>query len=222
MNNPILRNALVTTASFIFVITIVSAWNAPSIGTVPPDNNVSAPVTISASDQEKFGGLTVASLLSTGGIRAFGRVQVGSTTVACSATVAGSLRWTGSAFEGCNGTEWTAFGGSTPPPPPPPPPPPTFCSAANLKTDMINHASSCSNYQTIVGISPATWQAGATGGEMTSSAHGETKAASLVYSMNFGVYMDTYTIQTQYTCLNGVYVFQNCNGSYTSTYDGGL
>ena len=91
----------------------MSAWNAPSIGTVPPDNNVSAPVTISASDQEKFGGLTVASLLSTGGIRAFGRVQVGSTTVACSATVAGSLRWTGTAMEHCNGTAWLPFGGSS-------------------------------------------------------------------------------------------------------------
>lgn len=109
MNNLILRNALVTFASFIFVITVVSAWTAPT--QTAPNGNVSAPVTISASDQEKLGGLTVASLLSTGGIRAFGRVQVGSTTVACTAAVAGSLRWTGTAMEHCNGTTWVPFTG---------------------------------------------------------------------------------------------------------------
>lgn len=65
MNNPLFRNALVTLASFIFVITIVSAWTAPT--QTAPNGNVSAPITVGASNQIKAGGLGVASLTTTGG-----------------------------------------------------------------------------------------------------------------------------------------------------------
>lgn len=38
-----------------------------------------------------------------------GAVKVGTTASACNATAAGTIRWTGSAFEKCNGTAWSAF-----------------------------------------------------------------------------------------------------------------
>lgn len=104
MKNTALRNALVTLGSFIFVVTVVSAWTAPT-GT-PPTNNVSAPITISVSDQEKFGGLTLASMHS------LGAIQIGNSISACSALLSGAIRWTGTAMEYCNGVgpEWTVFG----------------------------------------------------------------------------------------------------------------
>ncbi len=64
MKNTALRNALVTLVSFIFVVTVVGAWTAP--GGAPPTNNVSAPITVNATDQEKFGGLWLASLAVSG------------------------------------------------------------------------------------------------------------------------------------------------------------
>jgi len=39
-----------------------------------------------------------------------GSVRVANDSAACSSTKAGSIRWTGSVFEGCNGTSWVAFG----------------------------------------------------------------------------------------------------------------
>ncbi len=77
MNNHILRNALVTFVSFIFVITIVSAWTAPSMGTTPPANNVSGPITVSITNQEKFGGLWLGSLVVSGDSLFGGNVGVG-------------------------------------------------------------------------------------------------------------------------------------------------
>ncbi|MFZ1720283.1 MAG: hypothetical protein WAU28_02925 [Candidatus Moraniibacteriota bacterium] len=56
-----------------------------------------------------------------------GVVRVGTTAASCTSTLAGGIRWTGTAFEGCDGSAWKPFGtggGSTPPSPPPPPPPP--------------------------------------------------------------------------------------------------
>ena len=64
MNNATLRSALITLTSFIFVITVVGAWTGPS--TNPPNGNTDAPITISVDNQEKFGGLWLASLAVSG------------------------------------------------------------------------------------------------------------------------------------------------------------
>ena len=101
---PALRSTLITFASFIFVITAVSAWTGPSVSA--PDGNVSAPLTISATSQSKAGGLDV------GWLSAVGAVKVGYTATACSAELAGSLRWNTGVMEYCNGTVWGPFVGS--------------------------------------------------------------------------------------------------------------
>jgi len=104
MNNPTLRSTLITFASFIFVITAVNAWTGPSVPA--PDGNVSAPLTISATSQSKTGGLDV------GWLSAVGAVKVGYTATACTADLAGSLRWNTGVMEYCNGTVWGPFVGS--------------------------------------------------------------------------------------------------------------
>ncbi len=60
----LLRNALVTLASFVFVINVVHAWTGPKA--TPPGDNADAPVNIGAVNQIKAGGLGVASLLVSG------------------------------------------------------------------------------------------------------------------------------------------------------------
>lgn len=42
---------------------------------------------------------------------ASGEVQVGTSGTACSSAKAGAIRWTGSAFQGCNGSSWVSLGG---------------------------------------------------------------------------------------------------------------
>ena len=106
MNNITLRSTLITFTSFIFVITAVNAWTGPSVPA--PDGNVSAPLTISATSQSKTGGLDV------GWLSAVGAVKVGYTTTACSAGIAGSLRWNTGVMEYCDGIDtWRSFGGSS-------------------------------------------------------------------------------------------------------------
>jgi len=102
---PTLRSALITITSFIFVITAVHAWTGPS--TTPPNDNVATPLTISAVSQSKAGGLDV------GWLNAVGSIKVGNTSAVCDTVLAGAIRWTGSAFEGCNGTAWLPFSGGT-------------------------------------------------------------------------------------------------------------
>ena len=105
MNHTILRNAFVTLASFILVITAVQAWTAPV--QAPPNGNVSAPINVSATAQSKSGGLDVAWL------NAVGSIRVGNTGTACndSTGIQGAIRWTGTAFQGCTSTGWGPFGG---------------------------------------------------------------------------------------------------------------
>lgn len=105
MNNPTLRSTLITLTSFILVVTAVHAWTGPSVSA--PDGNVSAPLTISATSQSKTGGLDV------GWLSAVGAVKVGYTATACSAELAGSLRWNTGVMEYCNGTVWGPFVGSS-------------------------------------------------------------------------------------------------------------
>ncbi|MFZ2190559.1 MAG: hypothetical protein WAV48_07350 [Candidatus Magasanikiibacteriota bacterium] len=62
--NATLRSVIITITSFVFVITAVHAWTGPSVSA--PNGNVSAPVTVSATNQEKTGGLWLGSLGITG------------------------------------------------------------------------------------------------------------------------------------------------------------
>ncbi|MCF7815916.1 MAG: hypothetical protein K9M10_02905 [Candidatus Pacebacteria bacterium] len=103
MNNPTLRNALVSVASFIFVITVVQAWTVPTGG--PPDPNVAAPITIDGVNQVKSGALGVAALSSEGG------VQIGNTSIACDEAHQGTVRWTGTIMEYCGDSLWKTLDG---------------------------------------------------------------------------------------------------------------
>jgi len=62
--NATFRSVIITITSFVFVITAVHAWTGPSVSA--PNGNVSAPVTVSATNQEKAGGLWLGSLGITG------------------------------------------------------------------------------------------------------------------------------------------------------------
>lgn len=97
------RNALVTIGSFIFAISIVSAWTGPTGN--PPVPNAEAPVNVSLNAQSKLGGLGVGSLISRGA------VQIGNTNAVCNVLLQGSVRWTGAAMEYCDGVVWMVFGG---------------------------------------------------------------------------------------------------------------
>jgi len=52
------------------------------------------------------------SLDVTGNTVVSGSVKVGNDTETCDGTKSGAIRWTGSAMQYCNGSAWTAFGGS--------------------------------------------------------------------------------------------------------------
>ena len=104
MKNTTLRNALVTLGSFIFVVTIVGAWTAPT--GAPPTNNVSAPITVSNVWQKKAGPMGVTALVSDT------IIQVGpAPTVNCSAPFAGSIRFNNDlkCIEYCNETSWVCM-----------------------------------------------------------------------------------------------------------------
>lgn len=115
-----LRSTLVTITSFIFVITAVHAWSGPSVA--PPNGNVDAPVTIGSVEQTKTGGLGIDGLLTSGvggmigtnivadKVSLTSRMQIGNTNEACVPALAGGLRWTGTAFEGCDGVVWGPLG----------------------------------------------------------------------------------------------------------------
>ncbi len=76
MKNTLFRTTFVTIASFVVVITVVSAWTAPTAA--PPSGNVSAPVNVSGTSQVKSGGLGVGSFNVTAGSQFNGTVNIGS------------------------------------------------------------------------------------------------------------------------------------------------
>ena len=193
MKNTTLRNALVTLGSFILVVTVVGAWTAPT--GAPPTNNVSAPINVSNVWQKKSGPMGVTALVSDS------LVQVGgASAVTCNASFAGSIRWTGTAFEGCNGSAWVAFGGSWAVPPPPTNQP---CPAGvDLKPDLVAHRTSCSFYHP---NQEWMFSYGTQGGLTTNTAHG----ASLLLSMTAGP-LPNLGITYYYLCSNGTYLFQSC------------
>lgn len=63
-----------------------------------------------ASDRIRVNG----SLEVTGDLQVGGLIKVGQTTAACTPSLAGSLRWSGTGFEGCNGVEWLALNATVP------------------------------------------------------------------------------------------------------------
>jgi len=52
-----------------------------------------------------------AHLVVGGGVKFDKSVQLGNDTATCNTAKAGTIRWTGTAFEGCTGTAWAALGG---------------------------------------------------------------------------------------------------------------
>lgn len=74
MKNSLVKSSIVIISSFIFVVTIVSAWVAPSA--TPPNANTASPITVSSVNQVKLGGLGVGSLVVEGGALFKGNVQI--------------------------------------------------------------------------------------------------------------------------------------------------
>jgi hypothetical protein len=85
----------------ILPLAVACAWAPPaaaqSQGSSCSVNNSTAPGTAASSGM---------NLICTSGTWQYVPYQLGSTTAACSGGLAGELQWTGSAFAGCNGTNW--------------------------------------------------------------------------------------------------------------------
>jgi hypothetical protein len=112
---------------------IFAAWTGPT--EAPPGGNTPTPIHIGTTDQVKDGGLSLTGLSVFGGGYFQGNVGVGVVTPIEALEVAGNIkttegikvgntidtdagtiRWTGTDFEGYDGTEWkslTAEGGTT-------------------------------------------------------------------------------------------------------------
>ncbi len=98
-----------------FGIKMVLAWVSPTLS--PPDGNVLAPINTGSITQTKTGGLNIAITSGSVGIGTAvpqiildvsGAVKIGQTAAACSATLAGAVRYnaTGRVIEYCDGTAW--------------------------------------------------------------------------------------------------------------------
>ena len=91
-------------------LSYAATWTGPAQN--PPLANTDAPLNAGISDQIKGGGVSFGSLISRGGavvggeavVR--GKIKIGDDAVSPSA---GDIRWTGSDFEGYNGTQWQSF-----------------------------------------------------------------------------------------------------------------
>ena len=68
-----------------------AAWLGPTA--VPPNNNVDAPINVSAVDQIKNGGLGVDTLAVFGNGAFSGYTQAGETSVVCDTSIGGALRF---------------------------------------------------------------------------------------------------------------------------------
>jgi len=99
---------------------LFAAWTGPT--QAPTGGNTSTPVHVGTTDQVKNGGLSLDALsvfgsgyfqgnvgvgvvLPTEALEVNGGVKVGNSTN----TNAGTIRWTGSDFEGYNGTQWVSL-----------------------------------------------------------------------------------------------------------------
>lgn len=104
---------------------IAFAWTDPTTVPPPTGTNVPAPINASAAGQVKQGNLIITNSagLANGLIVVNGKVGLGTTGPAaklevagpikiandadvCTSIKAGTIKWTGSVFQGCNGTTW--------------------------------------------------------------------------------------------------------------------
>ena len=88
---------------------LFAAWVGPT--QAPPGGNTSTPIHVGSTNQVKDGGLSVNALSVFGGgyfqgnVDIDGGIEVGNTTT----ETAGTIRWTGTDFEGYDGTQWVSL-----------------------------------------------------------------------------------------------------------------
>jgi hypothetical protein len=86
---------------------IFAAWVGPT--QAPPGGNTPTPIHVGSTNQVKDGGLSVNALSVFGNEYVQGTIQVGNSGIT---PQAGTIRWTGSDFEGYDGTQWVSLVGS--------------------------------------------------------------------------------------------------------------
>jgi hypothetical protein len=100
-----------------------SLWLQFTIGTTPMSGRqqvLAVPFARVAADAEKLGGLEPSAYLLAGGDAGLGvvtasalasasGVKLGNDSAACDANKAGTIRWTGTEFQGCDGQQWAGF-----------------------------------------------------------------------------------------------------------------
>lgn len=126
LTKSLILTAILTTAlgaSYLF-----AAWTGPN--QAPPGGNTETPIHIGSTNQVKDGGLSLDGLSVFGGGYFQGNVGIGTVSPGAkldvagkikvsndtSAPQAGNIRWTGTDFEGYDGTEWkslTSGGGAS-------------------------------------------------------------------------------------------------------------
>lgn len=78
---------------------------------------LAVPYALRAADAERLGGLEVGELVQPGddaslaSLTLDSSVTVGNDTTTCDASKAGAIRFNGTSFEGCDGTDWAPLGG---------------------------------------------------------------------------------------------------------------
>ncbi|MDD3182521.1 MAG: hypothetical protein PHD48_06950 [Alphaproteobacteria bacterium] len=90
-----------------FVIGLVLLLATPTQAAVPSAGAVCTDNTAGATACYQNGCYTC-----TAGVWVSQPLQLGATTSACGSSLAGMLRWTGTGFQGCDGTSWQSIGGT--------------------------------------------------------------------------------------------------------------
>ncbi|GEM_PF-976140 len=86
---------------------LFAAWVGPT--QAPPGGNTSTPIHVGSTDQVKDGGLSVNALSVFGSEYVQGTIQIGNNSVS---PQDGTIRWTGTDFEGYMGGSWVSFTGA--------------------------------------------------------------------------------------------------------------
>jgi hypothetical protein len=89
---------------------LFAAWVGPT--QAPPGGNTSTPIHVGSTNQVKDGGLSVNALSVfgdgwlQGDLNIVGKIKVGNSNAS---PIAGTIRWTGTDFEGYDGTQWVSL-----------------------------------------------------------------------------------------------------------------
>ncbi len=152
-------------------------------------------------------------------------VKVGSTTASCTTSIAGALRYRSSQIEFCNGSAWTALGGSTPPLNSP-------CSASTYSNCVRSYTShggnsgSCaSGYTGSCSYSCSNGAWSSVSNSCSSTTYSSCSASTVSncvrsYSSHngtSGTCRSGYTGNCSYRCNNGSWQYQS-NSCSTTTY----